>query len=195
MNRSKGSPRFGRVVFLIPVVVIVALVFFALFDTGATQPGTLEVIAESSARYSPSVQLHVSIAVGSTIETSPFNFSLSQGQYEVTYGPAEWYITPPSKLVSVLNGRMQYAIGTYEPLIKVVTINQTGFNATSITALHGVTPVVWINEGGSRVILEIDSIGNFPLNPSQNYTTVLPSLGTYNFDIFNTRFGGTVTSK
>jgi hypothetical protein len=195
MSRSKGSPRFGRIIFLIPVVVIVALVFFAIFDTGATQPGTLDVVAESSGRYSPSVQLHVSVAVGSTVETSPFNFSLSQGQYLVTYGPAEWYVTPPSRLVSVLSGRMQYAIGTYEPLIRAISINQTGFNATSITALHGVTPVVWINQGASRVILEIDSIGNIPLNPSQNYTTVLPSQGTYSFDIFNTRFGGTVTSK
>jgi len=78
--------------------------------------------------------------------------------------------------------------------MKGIAMSQNGFNSSSVTALHGVTPVVWINVGTLPVSIEVSSGGRVLLNPSQNYTMVFSSSGTFSFDIPNSGFSGTVLS-
>jgi hypothetical protein len=92
-------------------------------------------------------------------------------------------------------GKTEYAVAVYSPIVRKVSISTTGFNATTITVLHGITPVVWMNTGSTVVVLEISNLGRTSIGPSQNYTTIFPSSGTFSFDIFNTNFTGAVYSS
>lgn len=195
VNRPKRTRRLGRLAFFIPTIVILILVVVAFVTVLSVQSGTLVVYAESSGRYAPSVALRPTVTVGSVTRISPFNLTLSQGEYTVTYGPLEWYATPSARSIFVSNGRTQFAAGVYSPIIRTIAITQSGFNMTAVTAMHGVTPVVWLNEGGSSVVLEIHSLRYVTLNPSQNFTFVFPSGGTFSFDVPNTSFNGTVVSR
>ena len=89
-------------------------------------------------------------------------------------------------------GKAQYAIGFYSPVIKAIKTTEGGFNATAVTALHGVTPVIWVNMGTSVVTLQISGFNAFTLYPSQNFTYVFPGSGTFHYDIFNTNYNGSV---
>jgi hypothetical protein len=192
VSKKHNSKTIGRILFFIPVIAVLALVVFAVVTVLSSQSGTLVVEAVSSGRYSPSMQMHVEVTVGSSTQITPFNFTLSQAEYTVIYGSVYWYVTPPTRSLFVSNGKTTYAIATYIPVARAITITDAGFNSTSVTAMHGITPVVWINRGSSVVVLEVNSVGRIPLNPLQNYTTVFPNSGTFNFDIFNTGFTGTV---
>lgn len=194
MRRTKSSKRLGKLLFFIPVMAISVLVVLGLVSSITSGSGTLVINAVSSGRYSPSVQLRVSATVGAVTQTTPFNLSLSQGEYVVVYGPKEWYATPPSRSVFLPNGRTEYAIAAYSPILRAIAITPNGFNSTSVTAMHGVTPVVWINQGNSVAVLEINNIRSVALNPSQNYTMVFSSAGTYGFAIFDTNYTGLVQS-
>lgn len=193
MGRSR-SRRFGRIVFFVPIAVVLALVVIGLLSVTSITTGTLVVETISSDRYSPSIQLHASVSVGSTGRTSPFNLTLSQGSYTVVYGALPWYVTPVPRSLFLPNGRTEYAIGTYTPILRGIAITPNGLNSTDITAEHGVTPVVWINERSTVSVLVISDIGRIPLNPSQNYTMVFSSQGSFFFDIFNTGLNGTIHS-
>jgi hypothetical protein len=184
----------GRLLFFIPVIAVLVLVAFALVSVLFSASGTLVVEAMSSGRYSPSVQLHVVVSVGSSTGTTPFNFTLPQAEYTVVYGPINWYVTPPSRSLFVPNGKTTYANALYVPITRAITVTNGGFNSTFVTAMHGVTPVVWMNRGDAVVVVEVDTMGRIPLNPSQNYTTVFPYSGTFNFDILGTNFAGAVRS-
>ncbi|MDE1852990.1 MAG: hypothetical protein KGI38_04480 [Thaumarchaeota archaeon] len=194
MRRAKSSRKLGKLLFFIPVLALLVLVVFALVTYVAFESGTLTVVTYSSGRYSPSFQLHATVTVGATTETSPFNFSLSQGHYTVVFGQLTWYVTPPPRAITLTGGGTEYAVGTYNPIVRVVAITQDGFNSSSVSALHGVTPVVWKNEGSSSVTFEISGVTRIPLAPGQNYTKVFAAAGTFNFDIVNTSFKGTVSS-
>jgi hypothetical protein len=193
MSRTKGSKPLGKFLFFIPVAAVLVLVILAIVSLISTQTGTLVVRAESSNRYSPTVQLYPSVAVGANDERSPFNFSLSQGTYTVVYGPLSWYVTPPSRSIVLSGGRTEFAVAVYSPVIRSIAVTQNGFNSTSITAMHGVTPVVWINERNSTVVLEISGV-RATIAPSENYTRVFPSAGRETFDILNSESSGTVDS-
>jgi hypothetical protein len=193
LKRRKDSKALGRALFAIPVVVVVGLVVFGLASAISTQSGTLTVEAVSSGRYSPSVQLKVQVTVGNTTRTTPYNFSLPQGQYNVVFGNEDWYDAPPVHSVSLIGGKTAYVIGTYTPVVKAIQVTSSGFNATTVTAKHGVTPVVWVNEGSAVEVLVVTGIGRIPLEPSQNYTQVFASRGTVEFSILNTSFSGTIS--
>jgi hypothetical protein len=139
--------------------------------------------------------MNVAVTVGSAQGTTPFNLSLSPGQYTVVYGAVSWFRTPPPRSVAVLGGVTAFALGTYTPIIKTVAITASGFNSTSVSALHGVTPVVWLNHGGSVAVLEIQNVGRFEIAPSQNTTMVFTSKGTFSFTVFGTNFEGYVLSS
>jgi hypothetical protein len=170
------------------------LVLFALIFYVSTENGTLVVEAMSSSRYSTSVPMQVPVTVGSVHGTTPFNLSLAQGQYTVVYGAVSWFRTPPPRTLQLTGGKTTYALAEYLPVIRAMSISNNGFNSTSVSAYHGVTPVVWLNQGATVAVLQIDTVGNVIVNPSQNYTHVFDSKGTFGFDIFNTGFNGVVKS-
>ncbi|MDG6901555.1 MAG: hypothetical protein JRM80_06295 [Nitrososphaerota archaeon] len=193
MVRSK-SKRFGRVIFFVPVVAVLALMVIGLMSIASITTGTLVLETMSSGRYSPSIQLHATVTVGSTVRTSPFNLTLSQGSYTVVYGALAWYVTPVPRSLFLPNGKTEYAVGTYSPILRGIAITPNGLNSTDITAEHGVTPVVWVNERSAVTVLVVSGVGRIPLNPYQNYTMVFPSQGSFFFDIFNTGLNGTIHS-
>ena len=193
--KSRGSKRAGKFFFLLPVVIVLALAIIGFVGVTGTPSGMLVVGAVTSGRYSPSVELHVSVTIGATTRTTPFNFSLPQGGYDVVYGKSSWYVTPPSRSVQVLSGKTQYAVAVYSPVVVAVDITANGFNSTSVSSLHGVTPVSWINRQGSPVVLVITGVDSVQLSPLQNYTTVFSGTGTFRFYIANTNFNGVVNSK
>lgn len=184
----------GKLIFFIPVVIVLAIVAFAFVSFLTVQTGTLIVRAESSGRYSPSVILHPEVSVGSTTQVAPFNLTLPQDQYTVVFGSLTWYETPPPRTLELSLGKTEFAVGVYSPIMKGISVTQNGFNTTNITALHGVTPVVWINVGGLPVSIEVSGGGRVLVNPSRNYTVVFSSTGTFTFSIPNTEFNGTVRS-
>jgi hypothetical protein len=196
MAKRRRHPRpVDRLVFFIPIVAIVIVVAFALYSTVSSQSGTLVVEAWTSGRYSPSVQLHVLATVGTMTGLTPFNLSLGQGMYTMSWSAQDWYHSPPPRSILVVGGKVQYSLGIYNPVLRVVSVTPEGFNSTAISALHGVTPVVWVNRGSGYTLLLIDTLGNVVLQPSENFTHVFPSTGTFHFELFNTNFGGYVQSS
>ena len=192
MSRVRRSKRLGRLAFFLPVVALIVLIIFGLVSYVSTQSGTLIVEAVSSGRYAPSIQLHAPVTIGASTGTTPANFTLAAGYYTVDYGVLAWYVTPSPRDVSLSGGKTQYAVGYYSPVLRVIGITGGGFNLTAATALHGVTPVIWVNLGGSVVTLDIGHLNRFSLYPSQNFTYVFPSSGTFHFDVFNTNFNGSI---
>jgi hypothetical protein len=185
----------GKFLFFIPVIAIIVIVVVGLISITPSQAGTLVVQAMTSNRYSQSFALHVSATVGTSTETTPFNVTLVQGEYTVTYGPVEGYHTPMSRSVFLTGGKTEYAVAVYSPVVRSISMSGNGFNATTVTVLHGITPVVWINTGSNVVVLELQGFGRTSIGPSQNYTAIIASKGTLTFDIFNTGFTGTIYSS
>lgn len=194
MKRNRNPGRNGKLLFFAPIVLVVGLVILGFYSAYSSRAGTLVVDAISSGRYSPSIPLHATATVGTTTQATPFNVTLNQGEYMVDYGAVAWYAAPSSRAIFVPAGKSLFAIGVYNPILRVIAASSQGFNSTSVSALHGVTPVVWVNLGGSYVVLEIDGVGRVTLQPSQNYTRVFQNPGTFYFDIFDTSFVGSVRS-
>ena len=193
-KQGRRQKSLGKLAFFVPVVVIALVVVVGIIYSATTQTGTLIVVAYSSGRYSPQVALHPKVEVGAQTSTAPFNLTLPDGTYSVTYEPISWYTTPNSRTVTIVGGRTAYAVGVYSPVVRVISIGSNGFNSTSVTALHGVTPVVWVNDNSTFAVVDISSVGRIILEPSQNYTMIFPSAGAYLYEILNTGFSGTVTS-
>jgi plastocyanin len=191
-SRKKGSRFRGSLVFFIPVVVVIAIVALGLISTISNQSGILVVDAYTSGRYAPASPVHALANVASATETTPFNLSLSQGEYTVVFGPVKWYVTPTQRSVVVSGGKTQFAVGVYSPVIREVTIGSEGFNSTSVTAKLGTTPVVWVNTTSNPVVLEVMTSVRANLSPGQNYTRVFQSTGTYTFSLDGTGYSGTL---
>jgi hypothetical protein len=192
LKRARKRNRFGTFVFFIPVLAIVALVAFAVLDTLFLSHGTIVVSAVSSGKYSSPKPLTVTATVGSSSETTPFNLSLGEGTYTVVFSSLRWYSTPPSENVAVLPGKISFALGTYEPTVSYVGISGTVFNVTSVTAKHGVTPVVWVNVGSQDAVLESSSFANREIPPGQSYAMVFQDPGDYTFVLFQGKTNLTV---
>lgn len=181
VKRSKRSRRLGTLIFFIPVVVVLALVVFAVVEAVFLNNGTLEVTAMSSGPYSSPVPLEAPASVNGVSMTTPFNLSLGQGSYTVTFGSLRWYNTPKPVSVTVPRGTIAYALGSYTPTVRHVALSGTTFNGTSTTALHGVTPVVWINTTGNDEVLESAQFSTRDILPGQSYAMVFPTSGTFTF--------------
>ena len=195
LSRKKTSKWFGRLIFFIPTLAILAVVAFGLVSFPSIQSGTLIVEAMSSGRYAPSVQLHPSVTVGGESEQSPFNLTLARGEYTVVFGELSWYVTPASRSVAVSGGKTQYAVATYDPVVRVIAISSTGFNSTSTTAEHGLTPVIWVNTSNDVYTLNVQGVARISLNPGENYTTIFPSQGAFSYSLLSSNYNGTVNSE
>jgi len=181
-RKSKSTP-LGKVVFLLPILIIIAVVVYGYFQV--TAPGTLKVEALLVNKYLPAGSQNetaqVSVTVGNTQGVTPLSLSLASGTYEVSFATILWYHTPPSKELNVENDHTVYATGAYDVKVDVIQITPAGFNTTSVTAEHGVTPVEWVNTSDSPVVFSALPSGTHTLNPSQNFTTIFSSSGDYQF--------------
>jgi hypothetical protein len=193
LERKKARKRYGRIVFFIPTLVVLAVAAFGIISFISIQTGTIVVEAMSSGRYTTSVQLHPYVSVGGKTEQSPFNLTLPQGQYTVEFGQLSWYLTPGTRSVVVSGGKTQFAVAVYDPVVRVISISSAGFNSTSTTAEHGLTPVIWVNLSKEVFTLSIQGLAKIPLNPGENYTAVFPSQGTFSYSIPN--YDGNVNSE
>jgi hypothetical protein len=183
MKAKKRGKRFGALAFFIPIVLIVAVIAYAIISGTASPMGTLVVKAQSSSRYYSPVGLNASVTVGTRSGVTPLTLSLAAGVYTVTFSSLPWYSTPSAREITVLGGQSSYAVGVYDPLVRVVSIDQNRFNNTSLSAMHGVTPIVFVNHMSSSVVLESDLTGNIPIRSSQNFTYVFQGAGTFGFTL------------
>ena len=173
-SRSRYNPLLGKLLFIIPAIVIIAVGAYAYVSLN--QPGKLIVNAQSPSGDPVSAPAAVN---GKSVQT-PYTVSLAAGTYTVTYGHVQWYYTPGEKSVSLLPGVTSYAVAVYEPVVRVVTIGANGFNTTSITALHKVTPINFTNTGSSTVAMTGLPFGTEFIGPGRSFTYTFNAAGTYN---------------
>jgi hypothetical protein len=192
VKRGKRARRWGRLAFFLPVIAVLAIVAFALLSNQGGQAGTLIVEAQSSSRYYPAVMLSATATVSSSKGTTPFNVSLTAGQHQVTYSSITGYYTPSPRTVTVEGGKTGYSIGVYDPIPKMISITPSGFNQTTISALHGITPVFWVNRSGTYQILQLQPVGKVELQAGQNFTYVFQQAGSFAFSLILSNASGSV---
>jgi hypothetical protein len=189
MKRTRTSRKLGILVFLIPVLVIAAGVSYVAIETYFVNRGTLEVQAISSGQGSGS--LNVTAKVAGFTGTTPFQRSLPQGTYTVLFESLKWYKSPTPISVSLFDGKTSFATGTYSPISVHVGLGPAGLNSTSVNALHGVTPVVWVNTSGESVVLRVDG-SSYDLFAGGTVTHVFTGAGTYVYTINGQQYQGIV---
>ncbi len=187
-RKPRRTSSLQRTAFFVPVVVVLLIAAVAILSGSASSTGVLVVTAQSSS----GEPLHVTAKVGSSSGQTPFNLSLDQGSYNVVYPSLEWYSAPSTRTVTVVKGLTQYSVGVYRPVERVVIIAGDGFNATQVTAMHGLTPVVWVNDQTSIAFLSLQGKGIVSISPAQNYTYIFPNRGTFEYSLYNTNSTGTV---
>ncbi len=169
--------------FLIPIILIAAVVSYAIIEAGGSQNGKLIVEAQSSSRYYSPRSLNVDARVNGLTGTTPFNLTLAQGTYTVTFLGQRWYNAPPAKTVNVTAGKSSFVVGTYSPIVDFVSVAGGEFNASATAAMHGVTPVVWVNPTTEYVVIQSTPTGTVAIPPMGNYTFVFQHAGTYGISL------------
>jgi hypothetical protein len=185
-KKSRYDSRLGKLFFVLPILLIVSVVVYAYVELNA--PGTLVVQALDA----HGAQLKVSVTVGSQTGNTPLRLSLSQGTYSVTYGSTQWYRTPLPKQAIISPGITSYANAIYSPVIRVIQLGPSGFNTTVVTALHAVTPVIWLNPSTSSIVINGGQFSHIVVEPGQNFTYTFPAAGNYQFFIYSTNMNMTV---
>ncbi|MDA4134281.1 MAG: hypothetical protein OK441_01755 [Thaumarchaeota archaeon] len=170
---SRYNSKVGKLLFVIPAVVIIVLGVYAFIHLNS--PGTLIVRAEDQ-NFAP---LSVPFTVNGNSYTTPENVSLSQGSYVVSFGTIPWYYPPATRDVTITTGIPVYAVGSYQPETKFVQVTPNGFNETSLAALHGVTPVTWINLSGSLVTFSGGPFQQVRLESGQAYTYTFATVQSF----------------
>jgi len=182
MKRRKGG-RFGSLVFFIPVILVLVVIAYAVIAGSVSPVGTLTITAQSSGQYYPAVGLNATAKVGAHSGVTPFSLSLTEGTYTVTFATLPWYSTPAPRTADLVAGTTTFAVGVYDPLVRTVSISGDQFNNTRLTAMHGVTPVVWVNRMSQDVVLHSPVTGNVVVPAAQNFTYVFKAAGTFTFSI------------
>jgi hypothetical protein len=179
-GKSRYNQRVGKFLFIAPAAIIIILVLYAYVELHA--PGTLDVRALDE----NGNQLHVEAAVNGNTVTTPANVSLAQGTYIVNFTTITWYYPPASRDVVVTPGMTSYADALYTPVTVFVQVTGSGFNVTRISALHGVTPVTWINPSSSLVTFSGGPFQQVRLNPGQSYSYTFTSAETFTINVGST---------
>jgi len=185
--RGRGkNRRLGVFLFIIPIILVVALVAYAVIDSTSFRNGTLIVEAQTSAKYYPARALGVPVSVSGKAGTTPYTVTLPAGTYTVTFSSARWFVSPQSRTVNLAGGETSYAVGIYDPIPVVVSVGQGRFNATSIEVMHAITPVVWVNPSSDYEVIFSNQTGRLFVPPLQNYTYVFSSQGKFAFSLVGT---------
>jgi hypothetical protein len=183
VKRLKAKRRLGILLFLVPLIIIGTVIAYQLVQGTYSQTGTLIVRAQSSAKYYRSVGLNVSTTVGTANGVTPFELELTQGAYKVKFSEQKWYHTPADRLVNIPSGKTSYVVGVYDPIVETVSVSRSQFNSTELHAMHGITPIVWVNEMSDSVIIYSDLTGRVSLAPSQNFTYIFQDVGVFTFSL------------
>ena len=186
-RKSRYNPTVGKLLFVVPAVVIIVIGVLAFIHLNS--PGTLVVRAEDE-NLAPLV---VPFTVNGNSYTSPVNVSLSQGSYVVSFGTIPWYYPPTARDVTITPGYQTYAVGSYQPETKFVQVTVSGFNETTVAALHGVTPVTWINPSSSLVTFSGGPFQQVRLESGQSYTYTFTTPETFEIRVGNTNETMTVS--
>ncbi|MGA2663708.1 MAG: hypothetical protein ABSF83_02015 [Nitrososphaerales archaeon] len=183
--KTTGGRRYnstlGKLLFVVPALVIIALVGYAFILLNS--PGTLVVQAELAAN---GAQINVSAEVNGQSLTTPATISLPQGSYTADFGTIPWYYPPASRGVTITPGHTTYAVGSYEVKVQFVQVTPSGFNTTSVSVLHGLTPVTWKNPSNDLVTFQGGPFQQVRLDPGGSYTYVFPTTGTYVLNVGST---------
>jgi hypothetical protein len=182
--------------FFIPIVLVLALVAYAIFDTTTFRNGTLVVNAETSNRYYSVRYLNVSVSVSGKPGITPLTLSLSQGTYTVSFASQQWFRSPQSRTVVLGAGQTSYVVGVYDPNPVLIAINQGAFNASKVAVMHGFTPLILINPTPDYQVVSSSFTGRIFIAPFQNYTYIFQTRGTFAFSLVGTHSPElTVTSE
>lgn len=185
MKRSKGKRKHGRLVFMLPILVIVVITLAGLYASAqANRPGTLRVEAVSAFGTSTKSILATATISSHTVKT-PYNLSIAPGDYTVTFGQLEGYTTPSPKVVAVYSEKTSFAVGSYVPIPVYIGVSQTGFNLSRPVGIHDVTPFVWVDTGSQAVQLR-SSVFNVVISPGQTYTHTFTDAGSYTVVVLGT---------
>lgn len=185
--------RFGSLAFFIPIILVAALIVWAVLSSTLTQSGTLDVQAFSSGRYYPTSPLKVNVTINGNAGQTPFNETLLQGPYTVVYSGLPGYHVPIPKTIVVHSGSTTFATGIYDPVLVGVAIGASGYNSSKVTVLHAVTPLVWVNTESQIVTIHGGPLVNaVSIRPGENYTMVIQKPGTYTFGVVTTNYTITV---
>ena len=182
--RKSGTRKLGKLVFVLPIIVVLSLFVLGAVSNAINRTGTLVVEAQSSYGGTSS-PLSVAASVSGTTSDTPYNVTLGQGSYTVTYPPLQWYRTPPTNTVVVLGSKTAFSIGTYVPIAAVVGVSSGNFNSSRVTAEHGVTPVVWIDASAEAIQIKGNSF-TAVIEPTQNYTGIFEVAGEVTVSLLGT---------
>lgn len=193
--KKKKESKYSPLLFFIPIIVVGALVVVAFVSSfSGSGNGSLQVEATASLYPSGSVNLAVQAGVNGTVVTTPSTLSLRPGHYVVTFADVQGFWAPTSKHIPVQSGKTVFAVEDYTPIKEVVDFSSTSFNSTHLTAVHGVTPVIWRNVSSQVVTLQSKFFGTIPVQPGGNTSYVFQTTGTYTFWIYNDQsVAGTIT--
>jgi len=180
LKPRKNTRRLGTLLFFIPIALILLLVVYGVLSSHLLGSGTLIVSAQTSNRYYPSVGMNVTAQVGTSYKgTTPLHLPLGQGTYLVQYSQTQWFYTPPERSITLVPGQTEYAVGVYDPIVRTILISSSMFNSTEVTAEHYITPVVFINQMRTNILIQSDPTGRVNISPSGNFTYVFSSAGTF----------------
>lgn len=196
---KRTQRRLGNLLFFLPIIVIGSLIVYAFIEISA--PGKMEVTALGHDPYVSSLAVrqgtsitasfYVQDSTGKNISSgsTPAILSLGSGTYTVTFIPQKWYTTPTDETLQVSSSTTVYSVGVYQVIPLGISVTPGGFNSTKVTALQGVTPVIWINTSGSLVLLHLESIGTVPLDAGQNYTMIFQQIGPVSYSLGSNETG------
>ena len=183
MKGRRKNNRFGTLLFIVPIVLVAALVAYAIVDTTSFGNGTLIIRAQTSTKYYSALYLNVTVTAAGKSGTTPLTLSLPQGTYTVTFPSQQWFTPPPSRTVNLTSRGDSFVVGVYNPIPVSVSVNQDKFNTTKITVLHRVTPLIWVNPTQNYAVISSDLTGRIIIPPLQNATYVFQNPGSYVFTI------------
>ncbi len=190
MKRQRKR-RFGRLVFFLPAILLLAVIAYAFLTSGIGGNGTLVVQAQSSygsvTRY-----IAATATVNGVSGKTPFDLALTPSMYTVTFGQLEGYTTPQPRTTPVLGGKTTFAVGVYIPIPEITGVAAGGFNMTQARGLHGITPFVWINQATEAIQLK-SSAFNTVVPPGQNFTYIFSATGHYQVVILGTALSQNLT--
>jgi len=181
-SKKRKTSRLRVLFFFIPIIVLGGVVAYG-FINYALGPTTGTLHAEMRlAQYGDGTKIVAgNLQVDGKSVASPVDITIRQGSHVVAFPLVNGYWTPQSDSVDVLAGRRASAIGVYYPVKVVIAVSGLNFNVTRVNAIHGVTPVVWLNTSGQIVTIEGDSWTTASIFPGGNFTYVYRAAGTFAF--------------
>ena len=184
---KRKESRYSWLLFFIPVIVIGALVLAPILAGafGRGNFGTLIVEANGHPYHSKPVSLQVQATINSMSVTTPSRSSLASGRYLISFATVPGYYPVPSRSIPLQAGQDTYAVGDYYPIKTVIDFTSSTFNATRAHAVHGVTPVFWVNTSNQIVTLQSTFFGTLQVVPGGNATYIFQAVGTFEFWIYN----------